>query len=52
MGEEVKAPTKTNDRVCAAPKLRYIEDELDGGKKNRPVLELFIIINILIVLFH
>ena len=50
MGEEVKAPTATNDRVCAASK-RYIEDELDEDKRNRPVLELFIIINILIVLF-
>ena len=38
MGEESKAPTATNDRVCAAPKLRYIEDELDGGVQNRPVL--------------
>ena len=48
LGDEVKAPTKTNDRVCAAPKLRYIEDELDGGKKNRPLLFIILIMYFMI----
>ena len=33
MGEEVKAPTNTNDRVCAAPKLRNT-DELGASVRN------------------
>ena len=43
MGEEVKAPTNTNDRVCGAPKLRYIDDELDASVRNESVLWLVVL---------